>query len=91
MPNNSSMTLTLPPEVDAALDALARDSKRSKAALVKEVISDFVERNAWQVARIRQGVAEAQSGTPGVPHVEVEKWVRSWGTDAESPRPKPES
>jgi hypothetical protein len=26
-------------------------------------------------------------GTPGIPHEEVEKWVRSWGTKDELPRP----
>ncbi len=42
---------------------------------------------AWQIDEIKRGLDEARSGTPGVPHEEVEKWVRSWGTDHELPRP----
>jgi predicted transcriptional regulator len=42
-----------------------------------------------QIQEIQRGLEEAVSGGLGVPHQEVEKWVRSWDTDNELPRPKP--
>jgi predicted transcriptional regulator len=87
---NTTMTVRLPSEVGEKLEALARGTKRSKAYLAGEAIAAFVERNAWQVARIKAALEEAQSGRPGVPHEEVEEWMDSWDTDQELARPTPE-
>jgi len=89
MPKSNTMTVRLAPEVSERLEALARDTKRSKAYLASQAISSYVERNAWQVARIKAALEEAKSGAPGVPHEEVVKWMESWGTDHELPRPEP--
>jgi predicted transcriptional regulator len=89
MPKSATMTVRLPPEVSEKLEALARDTKRSKSYLASEAIASYVERNAWQIEEISRGLEEARSGTPGVPHEDVERWVRSWDTDHERPRPKP--
>ena len=45
--------------------------------------------NASQVARIKEALDEARSGALGVPHEEVARWMESWGTDHELPRPSP--
>jgi predicted transcriptional regulator len=82
MAKSAMMTVRLTPELSEKLEALARDTKRSKSYLASEAIASYVDRNAWQIQE------EAQSGTPGVPHEDVEKWVRSWGTDHEVPRPR---
>ncbi len=89
MAKSTTMTVRLKPEVSDKLEALARDTKRSKAYLASEAIASYVDHNAWQVAEIKRGLEEARSGAPGVPHEEVEEWVRSWGTDHELPRPTP--
>ena len=83
------MTVRLTPTLSKKLEALARDTKRSKSYLASEAIDSYVERNAWQVARIRESLEEVRSGAPGVPHEEVVKWMKSWGTKHELPRPKP--
>jgi len=87
---SAMMTVRLTPELSDKLEALARDTKRSKSYLASEAIETYVDRNAWQVEEIKKGLEEAQSGVPGVPHKEVEKWVRSWGTSHELLRPEPE-
>lgn len=87
MAKSAMMTIRLTPEVSEKLEALARDTKRSKSYLAGEAIASYVDRNAWQIEEIKEGLEEAWSGTPGVPHDEVEKWVRSWGTEHELPRP----
>jgi predicted transcriptional regulator len=44
---------------------------------------------AWQIAHIKEALAEDEDGGPGVPHEEVMEWLASWGTDHELPPPKP--
>jgi RHH-type rel operon transcriptional repressor/antitoxin RelB len=87
MAKSTMMTVRLTPEISEKLDALARSTKRSKSYLASEAIASYVDRNAWQVEEIRRGLEEARSGSPGVPHEEVEAWVRSWDSDNELPRP----
>ena len=89
MARNTMMTVRLTPEVRDKLDALARDTRRSKSYLASEAIESFVNLNAWQVAHIKEALAEDEEGGPGVPHEEVMRWVESWGTDHELPQPEP--
>jgi predicted transcriptional regulator len=89
MPKTTTMTVRLTPELSDKLEALARDTKRSKSYLAGEAIASYVEMNAWQVARIKAALAEARSGAPGVPHEEIVRWVESWGTVNERRRPRP--
>jgi RHH-type transcriptional regulator, rel operon repressor / antitoxin RelB len=91
MSKSTTMTVRLSPDVNSKLGALAKDAKRSKSYLASEAISSFVERNAWQIEEIKEGLREAQSGVPGVRHAEVRKWVRSWGTKRELKRPRARS
>ena len=89
MAKSTTMTIRLTPEVSERLDALARDTKRSKSYLASEAIESYVALNAWQVAHIKEALAEDEAGEPGVPHDEVVRWMGSWGTGNELPRPKP--
>ena len=85
------MTVRLKPEVSEKLEALARDMKRSKAYLANEAIEAYVDVNSWQIARIKEALAEDAAGGPGAPHEQVVEWVESWGTDHELPMPKPKT
>src|SRR5713101_5710504 len=89
MAKSAMMTVRLTPELTHKLEALARDTKRSKSYLAGEAIASYVEMNAWQVGRIKAALAEARSGAPGVPHEDVVRWVESWGTENERRRPRP--
>lgn len=91
MAKSTTMTVRIAPELSEQLDALARDTKRSKAFLAGEAIADYVTRNAWQIARIKSALDDAKSGAPGIPHEDMERWVDSWGTDAELSPPEPRS
>jgi predicted transcriptional regulator len=88
MAKSAMMTVRLTPELSEKLDALARDTKRSKSFLASAAIASYIDRNAWQIAEIRKGLEGARSGIPGVAHEAVEKWVRSWNSDHELPRPE---
>jgi predicted transcriptional regulator len=89
MAKSTVISVRLEPEVSGKLESLAREVKRSKGHLASEAIAAFVDCNIRQIEEIKRGVEEARSGLPGVPHAEVEKWVRSWGTEHELPRPAP--
>jgi predicted transcriptional regulator len=89
MTKNATMTVHLSPELDEKLGALARERKRSKSDLATEAIAAFVDVEAWQVARIKESLNEAKSGVPGVLHEDVVRWVESWDTEHELPRPQP--
>lgn len=89
MVKTATMTVRLSPELDDKLAALARERKRSKSDLASEAIAAFVDVDAWQVAHIKEALDEARSGAPGVLHEDVVRWVESWDTAHELPRPKP--
>lgn len=89
MAKSAMMTVRLSPETSEKLEALARDTKRSKSYLATEAIEAYVDLNAWQVGRIKDALEEAGSGAPGIPHEDVVRWMESWGTDHELPMPTP--
>jgi RHH-type rel operon transcriptional repressor/antitoxin RelB len=89
MAKSTMMTVRLTPEVKEKLDSLAHTTKRSKSYLASEAIEAYVNLNAWQVAHIQAALAEDEEGGPGVPHEEVVRWMQSWDTDHELPRPEP--
>lgn len=89
MPRSATMTVHLSRELDEKLAALARERKRSKSDLATEAIAAFVDVDAWQVARIRESLDEAKTGAPGVLHEDVVRWVESWDSEHELPRPQP--
>ncbi len=89
MDKNTAITVRLPRELGEKLQILARGLNRATSDLAAEAIASYVDLNLRQVQEIERGLEEAASDRLGVPHHEVEKWVRSWDTDNELPRPKP--
>jgi RHH-type transcriptional regulator, rel operon repressor / antitoxin RelB len=83
------MTVRLAPGIVDKLEALARNTNRSKSYLANEAIENYVHLNAWQVAHIKAALAEDEQGGPSVPNEEVMEWLSSWGTDNELPCPEP--
>lgn len=72
----TTLTLRLNNETDAALDALAQATDRSKSYLALRAIDEYLRLNAWQVGAIRAGIAEADAGCL-VEHTGVkDRWER---------------
>lgn len=85
------MTETLSIRIDSStkqrLEALSKQSKRSKSFLAAEAIAAYVDAEAWQIGEIQAGIAEADAGL-GVGHEKVKKWLKSWGKPGETQAPQ---
>jgi predicted transcriptional regulator len=69
------------------LEALSRQSKRSKSFLAAEAIAAYVEVEEWQLGEIRSATDELDAGQ-GVSHEKVSKWLNSWGKPSETKAPR---
>ena len=88
MSQSEVVTVRLNPQLKAKLDALAESTKRSKSWLAAEAIAQYVEQEAWQIQRIEQALALADSpNAQWVEWDEVDAWLDSWGAEDEMPAP----
>jgi predicted transcriptional regulator len=67
MPETSTMTIRVTPEVKARLGQLADDTKRSRAFLAGEAVAHYVEREQAIVDGIKRGLTDTKAGNL-VPH-----------------------
>lgn len=58
----TAFTVRLPDETAHKLDQIAGKLDRSRAFVAAQAIADFVAREAWQIAEIEAGLAEADRG-----------------------------
>lgn len=58
----TAFTVRIPDETAERLDRLAAKLERSRAYVAAQAIEDFVAREAWQIAEIEAGLAEAAQG-----------------------------
>ena len=59
------MNIRLDAETKEALDLLAREMDRPRAHLAARAIAEYVQRNAWQVAAIKEGLRQLDAGQSG--------------------------
>ena len=89
MPDTTTMTVRLPKATLARLDALARNTRRSKSFLAAEAIAGYVEANAWQVEAVRKAVEQADAGGPFYAHEDVMSYLEARARGERPERPKP--
>jgi predicted transcriptional regulator len=87
MADTATLTVRVPTGTKKRLEALAKDTKRSKSFLAAEAISNYLEIEAWQIQQIKEGIADADAGRM-IPHEEVRGWIDSLGTRKKLPPPK---
>jgi len=73
-----SMSMRLPEDLALRLGELAKATGRTKSFLALRALRDFVEREAWQVAEIQQGIEEADQGL-FASEEEVQAVYDKWG------------
>jgi RHH-type rel operon transcriptional repressor/antitoxin RelB len=57
----ASLNLRITDDMKQQLDALAEATGRNKSFLAVEALRDYLQREAWQVAEIRQAIQEADA------------------------------
>ena len=72
------------------LEKLASSFNRSKAFLITEALEDYIDRQAWIVAKAERAFAEADASGEWISHEAMERWMLSWGTENELPPPGPD-
>ena len=83
-----TFTVRVNPDDKKRLEALAKNTGRSRSYLAAEAIAEYLATNEWQVAGIYEALASLEKGQV-VDHDEVSDWVQSWGSENELPAPQP--
>ena len=83
MSETTTIGIEVPTATAEQLDALARSTNRSPAALARQTLDQFLEVEAWHAAAIDG----ADAGGPFVAHEDMVRWLESWGTENELPPP----
>ncbi len=73
-----TLSIRLDPATKHRLEALSRQSKRSKSFLAAEAIAVYVEQEEWQLGEIQAAVRELDAGQ-SVSHEKAATWLKSWG------------
>jgi predicted transcriptional regulator len=84
----ADLTVQVPKQALARIEALAEQTGQSTSDLVREALAAYLDYQEWKTASIAEAAAEADAGGPFIEHERVAAWMRSWGTDDELPRPE---
>lgn len=57
-----AVTIRANREFVLGIDALAAATDRSRTDIVNQALQQYLETNAWQIERIKQGIAAAREG-----------------------------
>jgi predicted transcriptional regulator len=79
----STVTARIPEETAAKLNALAKATNRSKSFIVANALDQFLEEQAWQVARINESIAQADAGN-FASNAEVKGAFAKWGLNVDA-------
>jgi predicted transcriptional regulator len=75
MPDDVVIDARIPAELDEALSLLASARRKSKSALVREALAEFVLSEAAFAAAVEEGLADVRAGRL-VDHEEVMREIR---------------
>ena len=77
----STMSLRVPEDLAETLASLAKATGRTKSYLAVDALREYVEREAWQIAKIQKAVKEADAGDfasdEEVAALRAKKWVKN--------------
>ncbi|MDP2430768.1 MAG: ribbon-helix-helix protein, CopG family [Pseudomonadota bacterium] len=84
-----TVSIRLDDNVITKLDALTRTTERSRAWLMAQAVTAYVEHESWQIEAIERSLAALRRGEAKFVEGEaVEHWLASWGGDAEAGAPE---
>jgi len=74
------------PEKANLLEKLSISTQRPRSWLLEQALDSYLEAQAWQIAHIEKGLADAEAGHT-VPHERVREWLMTWGSEEENAPP----
>ena len=89
MANRATVTFHTSHDVNARLNRLAQETRRSKSFLTNEAVARYLAEEEDFIADVRAGLAEADRGEL-IDHDEVVRYFDSLDTDTPLPMPVPQ-
>lgn len=89
MTKDVTLSLRIDRKLANKLERHAKLAKRSKSSFAAMAIENQLEAEKLEIAATKQVIARVRAGEPTVPHEDVMRWIKSWGTADELPPPKP--
>ena len=72
-----TVTVRIPEEKVAALDAAAAHQQRDRSFVLNEAVDHYLSLQEYHLALIDEGIRQADAGQL-IPHSEIKKMVASW-------------
>lgn len=72
------LTIRVPARLKKRIESLARRESSNRSRLAVEAIENYVEEREAQLARVDEGLRDAEKGRL-VPHSKVRRYLKSWG------------
>lgn len=82
------LTAHIPEELAEKVDRYAESMERSRAWIVKQALSNWVDWEEEKLRRTREGLADVDAGRL-IEHEDMLAWANSLGTDKPLPPPVP--
>ncbi len=82
MPQSTTMTIRLEPELKCRLDKLSIATHRSKSFLAAAAVREFIEINEWQIEEMKQAIKEADDGDFAQDQ-ELSTVLNKWGVNGD--------
>ena len=82
-----TITLRIPVKLKKRLESLAKVTASNRSRLAVKALVSYVDEQEWQLARIDQGIRDANAGRL-LPHSEVKRYLQSWGSNRKLPPPE---
>ncbi len=76
------LSMDLPQELARQLDNLADTTGKPKNFLAVQAIQDFIERETWQIAEIKEAIKEADAGDFAT-ESDIKNLDAKWGYSAD--------
>lgn len=71
-----TMTVHLPADLQAQLEAIGRETGRDPQAVAVDALTDYIEDQTAYLDAVKQGIADMEAGDV-VPHAEVMRQLRA--------------
>jgi predicted transcriptional regulator len=81
------LSVRVPIKLRKRLEGLAKTTASNRSRLAVEALESYVEEQETQLAKIDQGLRNADAGRV-VPHDAVKRYLQSWGSKRKLPPPR---